>query len=138
MTKDNKQTVENLQKIEAAFVRLRRILGRVDVNYTVQVSIASTDPRTVRYAAQMTAAADGLAPITFIGNDADDLVTQIKAACKNIDRKAIEIAYHKAQIKSCERTIASHQAYIEELENEVDDVKKEEKQIDTEQKQDEK
>lgn len=117
MAKEKTQTVDELQKVEAALVKLRRKMGRADINYTVQVSIASTDPRVVRYAAQMTAPADGLAPVTFIGDSADELVAKIKIAAKNIDYDAIEVAYHEAQIQSCERTIVGHKERIETIKN---------------------
>lgn len=112
-----KETVQDLRKIERAISKLRNNLKRADLDFTVQVSIASTDPGAVRYAAQMTAPAIGLAPITFIADTADELVEQIKFSTKKIDYAAVEVAFHEAQIQSCERTIVGHRERIEEIKN---------------------
>ena len=112
------QTVLELKKIEKAFVKLRNNMRRADIDYTVQVSISSTDPGTVVYAAQMTAPANGLAPVRMLASSAEELITKLKVAAKNIDERAIEIAYHKAQMEACDRTKLGHQERIAELEAE--------------------
>ena len=109
---------QDLQKIEKAVVKLQNKLKRADINYTVQVSIASVDPTKVTYAAQLTPPADSLAPITFIDHEsADSLVAQIKASTKHIDLEKVEVAYHKAQIEACERTKLAHEERIKAIEN---------------------
>lgn len=111
-------TREDLQKIEKAIVKLRKKVGRFDINYTVQAAISSVDPTVVVYAAQLTAPADGLAPITFIGDKGlDDLLEQIKLTTKNVDYEAVEIAYHEAQIKACDRTKLGHEERIKAIQN---------------------
>jgi hypothetical protein len=130
MTKTN-ETVKDLRKIERAIGKLRNNLKRADLDFTVQVSIASTDPGVVRYAAQMTAPAIGLAPVTFIADTADQLVEKIKVATKNINYDAVEIAYHEAQIQSCERTIVGHKERIEEIKNRPEEEVTEEETEDT-------
>jgi hypothetical protein len=112
----DKTTVQELQKIEKAFVKLRNKLKRADLDYIVQVSINSTDPKTVIYAVQMTAPANGLSPIRILAKSAEELLTKIKAATEHIDEKAVEIAYHKAQMEACDRTKLGHQERIDEIE----------------------
>lgn len=124
------ETVQELKKIERAFVKLRNNLRRADIDYTVQVSISSTDPQTVIYAAQMTAPANGLMPVRILAPSADTLIEKIKVATKHIDEKAVEIAYHKAQMEACDRTKAGHQERIDELEKE--DVEEEVSETQTE------
>lgn len=111
------QTKTDLQKIEKKLVKLRNKMGRKDLEYLVQVSINSTDPTVVRYAVQMTPPAEGLAPITFIGNTVAELVERIEAATKGIDLTEVEKAYHEAQVVACERTIAHHKERLEKLNN---------------------
>jgi hypothetical protein len=108
-------TVKELQKIEKAFVKLRNKMKRADIDYVVQVSINSADPKVVSYGAQMTAPAIGLAPIRILAQSAEELITKIKAATENIDEKAVEIAYHQAQMLACDRTKLGHQERIDEL-----------------------
>lgn len=120
------QTTKDLQNIEKAVVRLRNKLNRVDINYNIQISISSTDPEHVTYAAQLTSPAEGLAPMTFIADSAEEIITQIKVTTKSINQEKVEIAYHKAQIKSCERTILGHEERIKAIENpdpEVEEIK---------------
>lgn len=108
--------LKDIRKAEKAVVKLRSKLKRVDLNYTVQVSVNSTDPTKMAYAAQMTSPAEGLAPITFISYESiDDLVEKIKLATKGIDYKEVEKAYHAAQIEACHRTIAFHNERLETI-----------------------
>jgi hypothetical protein len=110
--------VQELRKVEKAMVKLRNKAKRADLNYTVQVSINSTDPTKMAYAAQMTAPAEGLAPVTFISYESfDDLLSKIKTATKGIDFEEIEKAYHAAQIEACERTIAFHKDRVARIDN---------------------
>ena len=106
---------EELQKAEKAIVKLRNKIKRADLDYTVQISISSVDPTKIRYAAQMTPPAQGLAPVTFIKDTADELVEAIKSAAKHIDYEQVEIAYHKAQMEACDRTKQGHQDRIDEI-----------------------
>lgn len=111
-------TQKDLRDIEKAVVKLRNKLKRVDMNYTVQISISSTDPTKVVYAAQTTPPADSLAPLTFVADNAADLIQKIKTTTKAVDFKAVDKAYHEAQIQACERTILGHEEYIKGLEEE--------------------
>lgn len=106
---------EELQKAERAINKLRNKIKRADLDYTVQISISSVDPTKVRYAAQMTPPAQGLAPVTFIKDSAEELIEAIKAATKHIDYEQVEIAYHKAQMEACDRTKQGHQDRINEI-----------------------
>lgn len=122
------ETKKDLQKMERAIVRLRNKQNRSDLDYTVQISISSVDPGIVRFAAQLTAPAQGLQPVTFIGDSAVEITEQIKEYTKTFDDKKIEKAYHAAQIKACNRTIKFHEERIDAIDNpteeDVDDGKK--------------
>lgn len=112
-----KQTAtEELKKIYRQTEKLRNNLHRADLDFTVQISISTAQPGKINYAISMTAPANGLAPIMFIANSADELLTQVKAATKNIDYDAVERAYHKAQITAAENTILGHKERLAELE----------------------
>ena len=119
----SKDIGKNLHDAERAMNRLRNKFNKVDSDYVVQISISSVDPSTVKYAASLTAPANGLQPVAFIADSAQDLVKQIKTFTKNVDYKMIEIAYHKAQIDSCYRTIKGHEDRIKELEEEKEEEK---------------
>lgn len=108
---------QNIQKIEKLMVKLRNKIKRVDLDYTVQVSSNSTDPTKIMYAAQMTAPANGLAPVTFVDENANVIIENIKMLIKSLDYDAVEIAYHQAQIEACKRTIKGHEERLAELEN---------------------
>ena len=118
----SKDIGKNLHDAERAMNRLRNKFNKVDSDYVVQISISSVDPGTVKYAASLTAPANGLQPVAFIADTAQDLVKQIKAFTKNVDYKMIEIAYHKAQIEACHRTIQGHEDRIKELEEEKEET----------------
>lgn len=123
-----KGTSQELRQLEKAFAKLRNKLKRADLDFTVQVSISSTEPGKVYYAAQMTPPASNLAPIRMIAESAQELLAKIEVAVENIDYRAVEIAYHRAQMESCDRTKLGHQERIEELEAEQAEEDKEEKE----------
>lgn len=125
-----KSIESDLKNIEKAIVRLRNKIKRVDLDYTVQVSISSVDPTVIMYAAQTTSPAKGLAPITFIEKSPEVLVQKIKAFTKNTDYDAVEEAYHKAQIEACKRTIMGHEERLAEMEDEKSKPKEENKEED--------
>lgn len=120
------ETKQELKKIEKKVVKLRNKLGRADLDYLVQVSINSTDPTVVTYAMQITAPANGLAPIAFVTKSAKELIERVELATKEINYEEVEKAYHLAQIKACERTIIGHRERITEIETEDVDVAVEE------------
>lgn len=107
---------KELEKVEKVAHKLRNKMKRADIDFTVQVSRNTADPGTTRWALSMTAPANGLSPIVFIAYTAEDLIKQIKASTKTIDYKAVEIAYHNAQIEACNRTIQGHKERIELIE----------------------
>lgn len=116
MAKDETLTI--IANAEKALVKLRNKLKRVDLNYTVQVSVNSTQPTKISYAAQMSPPAEGLAPVTFIADTGDELIEKIKEATKHIDYGEVEKAYHQAQIQACERTIEVHKQRLTDIDAE--------------------
>lgn len=118
------KTTTDLRNIEKAMVKLRNKMKRIDLDYTVQTSVSSVDPTIVRYAAQLTAPANGLQPLTFIADSADELIEKIKRTVKKIDHKAVEKAYHAAQIEACNRTIKFHEERLADLDKPDEELEK--------------
>lgn len=125
---------QTMQKAEKLAMKIKKKARRADVDYSVQVSMSSTDPGVIYYALQLTPLADGLAPMTFIKKTPEDLITAIEAQIDNLDEAYIEKAYHEAQITHAERTIKFHQERIVQIQEEqnapkeaeiVEDVKAE-------------
>ncbi len=119
-------TDKQLRNIEKYVVKLKKKLNRTDLDYTVQTSINSTDPKQTNWAVQITPPAIGLAPITYIAKSPDELVAQLKVSIENIDYTAVEIAWHNAQIEACNRTIEFHTERIQRLESGEEDETSEE------------
>lgn len=119
MTVSAEQAIDKMYK---AFGKVRNNLKRADLDFTVQISKSSTDPKTTIYAAQMTAMAEGLAPYRIITSDYNEILEILKLAAKKIDAKEVELAYHKEQIAAGKRTIEGHEARIEEIESGEDDA----------------
>lgn len=111
-----KDVGKNLKDVERAMNRLRNKIKQPDNDYVVQISISSVDPGVIKYAASMTAPAQGLRPIAFIADNAEELITQIKVFTKEVNYDKIEIAYHKAQIEAGKRTIVGHEERIKDIE----------------------
>lgn len=121
------QDHDNLRKIEKLVVKLRNKMKRADLDYLVQISIDSTQPAHINYAASITSPAKGLAPVAWVKDSAEELIEAVKLATKGIDYDAIEKAYHEAQIEACKRTILGHEERIKEMEEEAKEAKKDKK-----------
>lgn len=115
MSKNNDNIPASLRKIEVRIFKLIKKLKAGRLDYTVQVSIHSLRPTHVSWAAQITEPADGLAPISFIRDSADELLEAIKEFEKSNDINAVEIAYHEAQIGNAEKAIDAHKNAIEQI-----------------------
>ena len=117
MSKNNDNIPSSLRKIEVRIFKLIKKLKAGRLDYTVQVSIHSLRPTHVSWAAQITEPADGLAPISFIRDSADELVEAIKDFEKHNDLNSVEIAYHEAQAENARKAIAAHEDAIEKIKN---------------------
>lgn len=102
---------------ERSLRRIIRKLGNGTLDYTLQVSVDSTKPGLVSYAAMITAPAPGIQPITWIRNTGEELLHSLKLSEKTLDKDEVEKAYHRFQIAACKRTIEEHERKIQEIEN---------------------
>lgn len=114
----SKTNEADLRKMDKEAQKLKRKLKRADLDYTVQISMNSSQPGEISYTLSMTAPAAGLAPIMFVTGSYERLVEYIQAAQKEFDAKTVERAYHEAQIAACERTIAGHRERLVDMEKE--------------------
>ena len=102
---------------EKLAIRIKKKLKRNDLDFTVQVSLSSNDPGKIYYATQITPVAEGIAPMTFIAPNGDELIAKLKDALDNkLDPEQVEKAYHESQIHHANRTIKFHEERIKEIE----------------------
>lgn len=93
-------------------------LGRADIDYTIQTSISSIHPDSIKYCVQIEAPANGLAPITWVKDSWKELEDALKEAEKNLDTKAVEKAFYASQIKAAEEKQKFFEEKLLELSNE--------------------
>ena len=115
MSKSNDNIPAVLRKIEVRLFKLIKKLKSGRLDYTVQVSIHSLRPTHVSWAAQVTEPAEGLAPLGFIADSAEQLLEQIEDFEKNNDRNKVEIAYHEAQVGNAKKAIDAHKEAIKQI-----------------------
>lgn len=89
-------------------------LNRNDLDWTVQVSISSTEPDKIKYCAQIEAPANGLQPITWVCNSYDELIEKLKISEKGLDQDAVMKAWHEGEIARAEALIKYHKEALEE------------------------
>lgn len=113
-------TIKNtLLEAEKLAVKIKKKAKRNDLDYSIQISVSAADPKTIYYAAQITPMAEGIAPQTFIAKDGDQLLKKMQDALDlKMSASQIEKAYHEAQMKHAERTVAYHKESIEKLDKE--------------------
>lgn len=111
MDKELKRAVRSINKII-------KNLGRQDLDFTVQLSVSSIHPESVKYCAQIEAPANGLAPITWVTDSYEELEKALKKAERNLDQKAVEKAFLASQIKAAEEKQKFFEEKLKELEGE--------------------
>lgn len=104
---------KQLKSVRNLVNKIIKNLGRSDLDWTVQVSINSTETDKVKYCCQIQAPANGLEPLTWICDSWDDLEAQLKSSVKNLDSDAVQRAWHEAEIARCEALIKYHKAELE-------------------------
>ena len=118
-----KDIKEVMLKAEKLAVKIKKKVKRNDLDFSVQVSVSSQDPKKIYYALQITPIAEGIAPMTFIDSDADEFIAKIERQLENLDPNLIEKEYHKAQITHAKRTITFHEERITEIDKENEEPK---------------
>lgn len=110
-------TIKNtLFAAEKLAIKIKKKARRNDLDFTVQVSVSSNDPKSVYYAAQITPFAEGIAPQTFIAKSGQELLDKMQAALDGkVSPSDIERAYHESQITHAKRTIEFHEGNIKAI-----------------------
>lgn len=124
MKKETNTAQEQLIELEKTIKKIiRKRLKDNTLDYTVQFTVSSLDPSKVKYAAQISAPAKGVQPITFVFEKYKDLEFALKQSVENIDRKSVELAYHESRINTYNSKIDQHQKRMDELNDpEYDEV----------------
>lgn len=95
---------------------LRNSLKDNTLDYTVQISVSSNEPNTVKYAALISAPKDGVQPITYVFDNYSDLHAALVASEKEIDQEKVEVTFHESRINTYKTKIAAHEARLKEIE----------------------
>lgn len=91
---------------------------RNDLDYTVQLSVSSIHPDSVKYCAQIEAPANGLQPITFVKDSYKELINALELAEKGLNQDEVDRAYYNSQIEASKAKIKYFEDKIKELEKE--------------------
>ena len=91
---------------------------RNDLDYTVQLSISSVHPDSIKYCAQIEAPANGLQPITFVKDSYKELIDALELAEKGLNQDEVDKAYYNSQIEASKAKIKYFEDKIKELEEE--------------------
>lgn len=107
---------------EKEILKIKKNLKNNQVDWTVQVSKSSLRPESVAYSAQIEAPANGLQPLTWVKDSAEELYNALKeTADKGVKAIDVELAWHEAEIKRAEQLIKAHKMKIEEIHEEKAD-----------------
>ena len=98
-----------------------------DLKYTAQISESQDDDKPV-YAIQFTNVADNLAPVTFIDETPDAVISKVEKFLEKINYDYVEIKYHESQAYHAQETAKRHLKIIEDIKNRIEkESEKEEK-----------
>ena len=129
--KKNANAREQLSKLEKLVKRvIRKSLKNNTLDYTVQISISSLSPSTVKYSAFIRSPEKGVQPIIFSFDSFDILVKPLEESEKSFNETKVEIAFHEDRINTYKAKIEQHEARKKQLEdpeyNTEDDIPMEE------------
>ena len=109
---------KELLKCRNLINKIVKKLGRSDLEWTVQLSVSTVHPESVKYCAQIEAPANGLTPITWVKDSYKELEEALKLAEKGLDQNAVEKAYIESQIKMAVEKSKFFEEKLKELEEE--------------------
>lgn len=116
MPQQNNSVKEQLLTLEKLVKKiLRKSLKDNTLDYTIQFTVSSLEPGKVKYAAQISAPAKGVQPITFIFSKFEDLEASLTEAITGIDRKKVELTFHESRIDTYKSKIAQHEDRVNKL-----------------------
>lgn len=122
MSKQTSNATESLRELEKLVKRIiRKNLKDNTLDYTVQFSMSSLEPGKVKYAAQISSPAKGVQPISYIFDTYNDLKKALEESETEIDKKKIEVVFHKSRITTYQNRIDAHEARIKQIESGEED-----------------
>ena len=116
---NEKEMLLNLEKLVKKVIR--KSLKDNTLDYTVQFTVSNLEPSKVKYAAMISSPSQGVQPITFIFDRYEDLEKSLIESETEIDRKKIELTFHKSRINSYKSKIMQHEERIVVIENGEDE-----------------
>lgn len=127
MSQFDKDLSKNLKALQKQVIAILKKMKKPGLDYNIQFALDSLRPNMIEYTVWIQPPADRINRLSWIGKDFDDLMRQLKEFEDGTDDIDVEIAYHGAQIYSCQETIKHHEGEIEKLKKEQEERKKEEK-----------
>lgn len=116
MPLQNNSASTQLLKLEKLAKRvIRKSLKNNTLDYTVQITVSSLEPEHLKYAAQITAPADGVQPIIFICDSYKELEASLELASKELNKTKVEIAFHENRINTFTAKVEQHKERLVEL-----------------------
>lgn len=114
----NKSAAGQLPKLEKIVGRIiRKSLKNNTLDYTVQISISSTEPRKVKYSAYISSPNKEVHPILFSYDTFEMLEAALLEAEKQYNPKTVEIAFLDSRINTYESKIEQSKARKKQLED---------------------
>jgi len=107
--------LQTLEKIVKKI--LRKSLKDNTLDYTVQITTSSLEPGKIKYAAQISAPAKGVQPITFIYDNYEMLKASLEESEKELSKKKVEITFHQSRINSYNNKVKQHEERMKQLED---------------------
>jgi len=118
MPKASNNVKEQLQTLEKIVKKiLRKSLKDNTLDYTVQITTSSLEPGKIKYAAQISAPAKGVQPITFIYDNYEMLKASLEESEKELSKKKVEITFHQSRINSYNNKVKQHEERMKQLED---------------------
>lgn len=127
MPQANNSANAQLQKLEKLVKRIiRKSLKDNTLQWTVQISRSSEAPNGAKYSAYISAPKKGVQPIIYSFDTYEMLEAALLQSEKELDTKAVEIAWHEDRINTYDAQKKQHQDRIDQLNDpdyveEVDD-----------------
>lgn len=122
MSKQTNSEREKLLELEKLVKKvIRKSLKDNTLDYTVQFTVSNLEPGKVKYAAMISSPAKGVQPITFVYDNFNDLVAVLSESEKEINKKNVEVAFHKSRVSTYKSKIEAHEARIKQIESGEED-----------------
>ena len=106
---------KKFKELRSKVQKILRNIKNANCDWTLQISLNSTEPNKVKYCCMIHIPTEGIAPITWVCDSFEELEQGLDKAVKELNADMVQIAWHQAELKKVENMKKYHEDSIKQI-----------------------